>query len=97
MMGTITLAPIVRWQKWAPERTAYILVFYPDDALAVFAETYPQVVKTLEELSLAPGRTVSVLYNADDDSPMRLYSILDVALAEAEKEGFVVVSIDWAG
>jgi len=48
-------------------------------------------------LSLVPGRAVSVLYNADDDCPMRLYDILEVALADAEKHGFVVVSIDWAG
>jgi len=96
-MGTIKPASIVRWQKWAPERTAYVLVFYPEDALAVFAETHPHAMKTLEELPLAPGRAVSVLYNADDDSPMRLYSELEVALADAEKEGFVVVSITWAG
>jgi hypothetical protein len=38
-----------------------------------------------------------MLYNADDDSPMRLYGILDDALTDAEKNGFVVVSIDWAG
>jgi hypothetical protein len=96
-MGMITPPPIVRWQKWALQRTAYVRVFYLEDVLAVFAETHPHAVKALEELSLAPGRAVSMLYNADDDSPMRLYGILDDALADAEKNGFVVVSIDWAG
>jgi hypothetical protein len=93
----ITPPPIVRWQKWVSERTAYIRVFYPDDAVAVFAETHPHVVKAIEESSLSPGARLSVLYNADDDCPVRLYSILEDALADAEKEGFVVVSIDWAG
>jgi hypothetical protein len=94
-MGMITPAPIVRWQKWASERTAYIRVFYPDDAVAVFAKTYPHVVKAIEESSLTPECAVSVLYSADDNLPMRLYSILDDALADAEKIGFVVASIDW--
>jgi len=96
-MEIITPAPIVRWQKWTLERTAYVHVFYLEDVLAVFAETHPHAVKALEEFSLAPGQSVFMLYNADDDSPMRLYSVLDDALADAEKNSFVVVSITWAG
>lgn len=88
---------LLHWQSWVPQRTAYIRVYQVADAVAVFAETHPHVLKAIEDSSLAPGARVVVLYDADDGSPMLLYGTLEAALAEAEENGFVVVSIDWAG
>jgi hypothetical protein len=64
---------MLRWQIWAPERTAYVRCFDSSAAPAAFPE-FPEVSE------LAPGMEVFVIYNVDDGSPMKLRGRLaDVA------------------
>jgi|GEM_PF-6339149 hypothetical protein len=84
---------LVRWQSWALERTAYVRFFYADEIPGALAD-YPHTIEALAEAKLAPETHLCVLYD-DDASPLRLYSELAVALAEAEECGLVVVKIDW--
>jgi hypothetical protein len=84
---------LVHWQSWAVERTAYVRFFHADEIPGALAD-YPHTIEALAEAKVGPETRVCVLYD-DDDSPLRLYSELTVALAEAEECGLVVVNIDW--
>jgi hypothetical protein len=84
---------LVRWQNWTRERTAYVRFFYADEIPDALSD-YPHTIEALAEAKVAPETRVCVLYD-DDASPLRLYSELAVALAEAEETGLVVVNVDW--
>ena len=80
---------ILRWQRWVPERTAYIRLFDSGAVPAAFPE-FP------EASELAPGMQVFVIYNVDDGSPMKGRGTLADAIGDAAANGFVVLRAEYA-
>jgi hypothetical protein len=76
------------WQSWMPEQTAFIRFFESSALPAAFPE-FPEVS------GLAPGMQAWVICNVVDGLPMKLRGTLEVALADAAANSFVVVSIEW--
>jgi len=88
----------VLWQSWAPERTAYVRFF----AAAAIADAFPEFPDAIAELvsaKLPPETLVAVLFDADNDSAMKLLrepstaGTLSAAIAAAAEHRFVVASI----
>jgi hypothetical protein len=80
---------MLRWQSWAPERTAYVYCFDSVAAPAAFPEI-PEV------FGLEPGEQVFVIYKVDDGSPMKLRGRLVDAITDAAELGFVVLGAAYA-